>query len=265
MNLFNSRVKGMLLQELYMMRRSLEMINDIILMTIMTLIVFGFQYTYLSTRLNFTVGAKYLILGIILWEVLRIAQYTVSVTAMWNLWSNNLSNLFITPLSIRDYLVGVFVSSIVKSLLVFLVISTSAIFFFHFNIFEIGLVNLLLYYINLIIFSWWFGIVVMGLIFRFGTKIQSLTWALLGFFQPLMAVFFPLDILPSFMQKIALCLPLTHIFQAARANLIDSRTDWTAISIATLENLIYFVVSIYLFNYLFKKSKETGQFARNEV
>jgi ABC-2 type transport system permease protein len=156
------------------------------------------------------------------------------------------------------------VSGVAKTLLIFLLISLLALIFFDYNIFELGSVNLFFFFVNLIIFSWVIGIAVLGAIFRFGTRIQALAWGLIFLFQPLTASFFPAETLPSFLQKVAFALPATYIFEAARKSLVDPTTHWDLITIAFLLNVVYFAASLYFFNYMFRKSKESGQFARNE-
>src|SRR4030042_6180510 len=100
-----SRIKAILLQELYITKRSLEVILDLFFFSVMTIVVFGFVSIFLTHQLT-GAPAHYLILGLILWEIIRVNQYSISVGAMWNVWSRNLTNMFISPLSVGDYFVA---------------------------------------------------------------------------------------------------------------------------------------------------------------
>src|SRR6185436_15816117 len=115
-------IKALLFQEYFVMRHSLEAIVDIFFWSIINIIVFGFVNSYLtgSTR---SVASHYLLLGMILWEIVRITQYSISVTALWNVWSRNLSNMFITPLSITEYIFSQMLSGILKAFLVFTLVA----------------------------------------------------------------------------------------------------------------------------------------------
>lgn len=258
-----TRIKAVLWQELYITRNSLEIIIDLFFFSIMTVTVFGFVSLFLSGSVNST-SAHYLLLGILLWEIIRISQYSMSVGALWNIWSRNLSNMFITPLSLKEFMFAYILSATTKALLTFVFISLIATAVFNFNISSIGIINLLLAFVNLIIFSWTIGIVILGLIFRFGTRIQALAWGLIFLFQPLTAAFFPIKILPDFLKIVAYTLPPTYVFEAARNALADPSVNWYFAGIALLENIIYFLLSLWFFNAMFKKSKDTGQFARME-
>jgi ABC-2 type transport system permease protein len=257
------RVFGVLLQELYITKRSLEVIMDIFFFPVINVIVFGFISSFLSGGLN-NHAANYLLMGMILWQAIYITQYSISVGSLWNIWSRNLSNMFITPLSITEYLSAHILSGIFKAILTFLLFAGLGYFMFDFNIFQLGFVNLSLYFVNLIIFAISTGILILGAIFRYGTRIQALAWGLIFLFQPLTAALFPISVLPNFLQKISLFFPVTYIFEAARKSLVEPGIQWQLITTATIENVIYLALSIIFFQLMFRKAKDTGQFARNE-
>lgn len=253
----------MLTEEFYITKSSLEVFLDIFYYSFAAVFAFGFATVYFAKETAGN-GAYYLFLGLLLWEIIRVAQYTLSVGALWEVWSKNLTNIFISPISVTEYMAAQMFSGAIKAFLVFLMISLISIPLFSFNIFKIGLFNLALFYINLVMFAWFTGIVILGLIFRFGTKIQALAWGLIFLFQPLTAAFFPLSVLPSFMQHMAYAFPPTYVFEAARQSLSNPSINAEAFFKAFGLNIMYLIVGIMFFNYMFKKSKETGQFVKNE-
>lgn len=257
------RILAIIYQEIFITMHSMESINDIFLIAVINFLLFGFLSTYLVGSRN-PIVAQYLLLGMVLWEIIRIVQYSISVHTMWNIWSRNLSNLFVSPLSEVEFFAASTISAVIKGLLVTFLASIAAIFIFHFNIYKIGIPNLLLYALNLILFAFATGLVIVGCVFKFGTKIQALSWSVIPILQPLTANFYPLSILPNWIQKIALCIPVTYVFEGARRNLIDPTIQWNNILIALLENIIYITLAVILFRWFAKSSKTTGQFARNE-
>ena len=258
-----NRIIGILIQEYYITKRSLEVIMDLFFFTAMAFLAFGLVASFLFTTGNQTAGS-FLLIGIIFWEVIRVNQYSMSVGSLWNIWSRNLSNMFISPISINEYLFAHMLSGLLKSFLIFSMLVILAILLYGFNVFDLGISNVVASFINLIIFSWSVGILILGIIFRYGTRIQAFAWGLIFLFQPLTAAFFPLEILPQFVQYVALLLPPTFVFEALRGNVTDPTFNLSYQSIALAENIFYFVFSIWLFNILFNHSKKTGQFANNE-
>ncbi len=172
--------------------------------------------------------------------------------------------MFVAPISIAEYICAYTLSGILKSLIVFSLTSTLINFAFGFNILVLGLPYLILFIANLLLFAFAMGVMLLGLIFRFGAKIQSIAWGILPVIQPLSAALYPIKVLPQILQYIGYLLPPTYVFETARGLLLNNTFDWTLIGIGFSLNVIYCFFAIWFFNFMFRKSKETGQFARNE-
>jgi ABC-2 type transport system permease protein len=257
------RLKAVLLQEVYITARSMEVMVDLPFWSVMTVVVFGFVTKFLSSVMNPTV-AQYLYLGTIMWEIIRITQYSMSLGALWNVWSHNFSNMFITPLSMPEYILAQILSAAVKTLVLFSVVALVAAALFDFNVLRMGLGNLALLCVNLLCFGYSMGLLILGIILRLGTRIQALAWGLVLVFQPLTAAYYPLSVMPPPLQAVARLFPPTFVFEAARASLEEPVIHWGDISTAAVENVIYFGFAVWFFNYMYRRSRETGQFARNE-
>ncbi len=257
------RVWAVLLQEVYITSRSVEVLVDLPFWSLTTVFVFGFVTRFLSTVMNPTY-AQYLYLGTLLYEIIRITQYSMSLGALWNVWSRNFTNMFITPLSMTEYVIAQMLSGLVKAVVLFGLVAAIAAAIFDFNVFQMGVGNLTLLALNLVFFAYSLGLVVLGIIFRLGTRIQALAWGLVMIFQPLCAAFYPLAVLPPVLQAIALAFPPTYVFEAARIGLTTPGVQWTYVGIAALENVLYFGLSVWFFSFMYRRSRQTGQFARNE-
>jgi ABC-2 type transport system permease protein len=151
-----------------------------------------------------------------------------------------------------------------KALCVFIPTSLLSIPIFHFSIYTLGAGNLLLFFFSLMMFAVSLGLIILGLIFRFGTRIQAFAWGLLPIFQPFTAVFYPVSVLPEFLRPLAYALPPTYIFEAIRTSLVKPSIQWELIGMSFIGNLVYFSFALWFFNFMFNKSKEKGQFARLE-
>lgn len=257
------RIKAIILQELYITKNSLEIIIDLFYFSVITIIVFGLVSVYLAGT-NSPISAQYILVGMILWEIIRITQYSISVGALWNIWSRNLSNMFVTPLTLSEYMLATMIAGIIKTGIILVLISVIAAFLFGFNILNIGIVNLLLALVNLTVFAWSVGVIILVVIFRYGQRIQALAWGLVFLFQPLTAAFFPVSVLPEPLRNLAYIFPPTYVFEAARLALINPSVNWNAMGMSFAQNIIYFVLSLWFFNFMFNKSKDIGQFAKNE-
>lgn len=251
------------MQEIFITRRSYEVINDIGVYPLWSIIVFGFLTIYLA-GVTGQVIAHYVLTGIILWQVINITQYSIAVGCLWDVWARNLTNIFITPVSNSEYLIAYTISGAIKAVIVMILAGIVSILVFHFNILSLGIINLLLFFVNLSFFAFSFGIFILGLLFRFGTRIQAFAWGLITFFQPLMAVIYPVSVLPKPLQVISYLLPPTYVFEGARASLTDPHIQWSYNIKAFLLNVLFCILAVTFFNLMFKKSREIGQFAKLE-
>jgi ABC-2 type transport system permease protein len=245
------RIRAVLLQEVYITLRSVEVLVDLPFWSLMTVVVFGFVTKFLATVMNPTI-AQYLYLGTLMWEVMRVTQYSMSLGALWNVWSHNFSNMFIAPLSMAEYVIAQMISGAIKALVLFALVALIAAWVFDFNLFSMGLGTLTLAFLNLLWFAYSIGLFILGIIFRLGTRIQALAWGLVLIFQPLTAAYYPLAVMPPVLQTVARAFPPTYVFEAARASLSAPEVRWD------------FVLSVWFFQYMYRRSRETGQFARNE-
>lgn len=258
------RIKAMLWQELFITYRSGEVIADVFVMPFGSFLVFGFLSLYLSGH-DPSLG-KLVIIGMLLWQVIWVVQYSVTLGSLWNVWSRNLTNIFITPIRVGEYILAHTLSGVAKAALMLTLSAALSVHAFNFNLLDIGLVPLVLAFVNFTLFAYAVGVVLLGLIFRYGTRVQALAWGTITFLQPLVAAFYPLEIMPSALQFIAKTFPATYTFEAARFALFNSGAiDWNLFGAAFALNAVYVIACTALFVHFYNSSRDTGQFARNET
>ncbi len=241
------RIWAVFLRQLYLYRRSFTRILDAFYWPTVDLILWGFITLYLEeASQSLPHYVSFFLGGLILWNILLRAQQGLSVSFLEDIWARNLLNLFVSPLKISEYLAGLALVSIVKVALAFGVMSTLAALLFGFQILVLGF-WLLLFTLNLCAMGWAIGLVTMASILRFGQEAEILAWALALLFLPVSAVFYPVEILPPWLQKIAALVPASYVFEGMRALLLERVIHPVLILKATWLNLLYLVTSYLLF------------------
>src|SRR5436853_2757453 len=254
------RITAILMQEFFVTTRSVEVVMDIFFFPLINIVVFGFLSLYLEGS-NESIVGQYVLLGMLLWQVIWIIEYSVAVGSLWNIWARNLSNMFIAPLMVKEYILAHTLSGIAKASFMLLFSATLSFFVFKLNILTIGILPLTLAFINFAFFAFSMGIAILGLIFRYGTRIQAFAWGVVPVFQPLSAAFYPLKVMPLPLQFVAYLFPPTYTFEAARYSLAYHIINWQLFGISFAENIFYCIVCIIFFSKMFEKSRDTGQFA----
>ena len=259
MNLSWPRIKAVLLHSYYHTTHSVETWVDLGWFTIIQLAVFGSMSTFFAGT-NEELGRN-LLLGFFCWEVVRIGQYCVTVTLLWEVWAHSLTTIFISPLTLIEFFVGQMIAGIIKTLGIVLTLSVLSKVLFGFWIFTLGPISLA-YILLLLITSYGVGLTISSLIIRFGTDIQSLAWGLVFLLQPISAIYYPVEALPSQVRWIAFASPITFVMETARMQLATKTINWNYLIAATLLAFTYLAVGCFLLNTMYKKSKKLGTFAR---
>ena len=68
--------------------------------------------------------------------------------------------------------------------------------------------------------SWAIGLGVSGLVLRNGLGAEGLAWSALFFIMPFACVYYPVAVLPPWLQAVAWCLPPTYVFEGLRAAVV---------------------------------------------
>ena len=71
-------------------------------------------------------------------------------------------------------------------------------------------------------------------------------------------IYYPLTILPDWLQVIAKMLPLVYIFEEVRSILVNGYANYSNILTALELNLIYFVSAIFIFYLAFYGARKKG-------
>lgn len=106
--------------------------------------------------------------------------------------------------------------------------------------------------------GWWIGILVSGLILRFGKKVQILVWGFAALFAPLSAIYYPVSVLPQWAQKITMFVPTSYVFEGAREVLAMGSLDLTKIYIGFLLNIIFLFIALIFLQRSFNKALRDG-------
>ncbi len=260
-----TRIKGIIFQSIFLLRHSLEDVVDVFFWPSIDVIIWGFMTTYF-TQLQGPVSGVigFLLSGLILWNIVWRAQQDVTISLLKNAWSKNLLNLFSSPLTIWEFITATMGLGLIKIIVTLAFVSAIAFFLYSFNIFVLGF-YLLPFFVSLILFAWAAGIFITGLIVRFGMRIQVFAWSLVILIQPLSAVFYPVSILPSLLQKMAWFLPTSHIFEGMREILQGKPLSLEHLIWAFGLNLVYLALTSWFFAFMYKRARETGRLVKTEM
>ncbi|WP_439572255.1 ABC transporter permease [Phreatobacter sp.] len=252
------RVGALCLRYTYLIASSWPRLLELIYWPILNLLTWGFlqNYAMASTNRTLFVGGA-LVSGLLLWEILFRGQIGFSISFLEEVWSRNLGNILMSPLRPFEFVAALMVMSLLRLAVGMIPATLLAIAFFGFDIARIGF-GFAAFFALLVVTGWAVGLVVAGLILRHGLGAESLAWTIMFVFWPLCCVYYPLSILPVWLQPIALALPPTHVFEGMRAVLSDGVLRLDHLAAAAAINVLWIVAAAYAFSALLDRARDAG-------
>jgi ABC-2 type transport system permease protein len=252
------RVGAMVLRYWYLLRSSWPRVLDLIYWPAVQMLMWGFLQLYISENSSFFMRAGGTFIGaVLLWDILFRGQIGFSISFLEEMYARNLGNLMMSPLRPSEFVTALMVMSLIRLAIGMVPVTLMAIAFFDFNLWGFG-IALAVFFLNLILTSWAIGILVAGLLLRNGLGAESLAWTFMFLFLPLTCVYYPVAVLPGWLQPVAWSLPPTYVFEGMRALLIEQvfRADLMIQAFAI--NIGYFAAATVAFYLLLASARRHG-------
>ena len=252
------KIYGLSLRHIYLIKSSFPRILDLIYWPSVQVFLWGFIsqfFTLNSSYYNNTVGV--ILTAAILYDFLFRSSISYNMMFLEEIWSRNFTNLFIAPIKISEIIAALTITSIVRTLIGLIPAVLLAIPLFGVSIFKLGL-PLLFLLLSLYIFGISLGLFVTSGLMRFGPSFENIAWASLFFLAPLGCIYYPIEILPSWLQLIAKGLPLVHIFEEMRNILINQTVNVVEIVLSLVISGFYFALGVATFYIAYYGAKIRG-------
>jgi ABC-2 type transport system permease protein len=253
-----NRVGAMVRRYWYLLRSSWPRILDLIYWPAVQMLMWGFLQLYVSQNDSFFARTGGVFIGaVLLWDILFRGQLGFSISFLEEMYARNLGNIMMSPLRPAEFIVALMIMSIVRLSIGMIPVSFLAIAFFDFNLWGFGFA-LAAFFVNLILTSWAIGIFVAGLLLRNGLGAESLAWTIMFLFLPLTCVYYPVAVLPEWLQYAAWALPPTYVFEGMRALLIDHVFRADLMVEAFGFNVVLFAAASFAFLKLLQSARVQG-------
>jgi len=249
-----------MLRYTYLHRRSIPRVMEIFFWPLMNLLVWGFVTLYMRS-VAVPGAVLFLLGGVIFWDILYRSQQAISLTITEELWVRNIINLFVAPIRPGEIVAAACIVGVFKAVITTVFLTILAFALYDFNMAAMGLA-LVPFFLNLLVFGWAVGMITMAVIFRFGRASEALIWGVPFLIQPLSAVFYPLDVLPVWLQPVSLILPSTYVFEGMRAALDRGVADTRLLAAAASLNVLWLAGAAFFFALMLKKVRERGYLGR---
>ncbi|MCX7974381.1 MAG: ABC transporter permease [Candidatus Aminicenantes bacterium] len=257
-----NRIWALFLRHIYLYPRSFSRLMELFYWPFLDLVVWGFISLYLMRfGRNMPNFVAFLLGALILWDILFRSQQGISVSFLEDIWARNLLNLFVSPLGAGEYIFALMLFSGAKVLMAGTIMALLAWFLFSFNLFILGL-SLVGFILGLVAMGWAIGLLTLSLILRFGQQAEILAWGIAFLFQPVSAVFYPLSVLPNWLQQIARFVPSAYVFEGMREVILNGQVSFRHLFLCFLLDAFYLGLAFLFYRRVFRIVREKGLLAK---
>jgi ABC-2 type transport system permease protein len=252
------RVNALVLRYWYLLRSSWPRLIELIYWPMVQVFTWGLIQFYIAEHSGFfaRVGAS-IIGAMLLWEIMFRGQLGFSVSFLEEMWARNIGNLMMSPLRPAEFITALMIMSLIRLAIGMVPVFIVAFAFFGFNAYDLG-IAFVIFFANLILTSWALCILVSGILLRHGLGAESLAWTLTFLILPISCVYYPVSVLPYWLQYFAWLLPPTYVFEGLRALVIDQTFRGDLMLTAFALNIFYFAVATFAFLQLLDSARRQG-------
>ena len=257
-----SRIGAIVLRQLFLYRGSPQRILPIFAWVAVDITLWGFISRYLNTvgqpGMNFVPA---LLGAVLLWDFLTRVMQGVTMAFFEDVWSRNFLNFFATPLRISEYLAGLVITGVGTSLvgLLAMVGIAWAAFGLSFAAYGAALAPFLAV---LFLTGVALGVFGASIVLRLGPASEWLIWPIPTLVSPFAGVFYPISVLPGWMQAVSKTLPPAYVFEGMRAIIAGKPAPWDRLAIGGGLAVVYVLVACLTFALVYRYAIRTGLIAR---
>lgn len=252
------RVAALVVRYLYLMRSSWPRLLELAYWPTVQMILWGLINRFLAGHSDWVAQTGGLLIGaVLLWDVLFRAQLGVSLPFFEEMYSRNLGNLFVTPLRPFELALALLLISLLRTVIGVGAAAGLAILLYRYSVFDMGLA-LVAFFSLLMIMGWSIGLMVVALVMRWGLGAEGLAWAIIFAFAPLSGIYYPVSVLPGWLQGVALSMPSAHVFEGMRALVREHYFSMHHFWAAAALNVVYIAVGFALFLLAHRVARKRG-------
>ena len=255
-------IAGILLRQFYLIRGSPVRVLPMFAWVAIDIVLWGFITRYLDAVSGARVNFVATLLGaVLLWDFCTRIMQGLTTAFLEDVWSRNFLNVFATPLRIGEYISGLVATGIATSVVGLVIMLLLATLAFGLSFLSLGLA-LVPFLLVLFVFGIALGVLASAMVLRLGPASEWLVWPIPALLSPFAGVFYPLSVLPPWMQVVGHLLPPSYVFASMRSALAGSGVSHASLASGIALALIDILLASYLFLRIYGYAVRTGLLAR---
>jgi ABC-2 type transport system permease protein len=212
-----------------------------------------------ETEIDTNFLITYLLVGTLVWRFLASIFNNISEMIAWERWEGTIEYTFMAPVRRFNQMLGQTIFAIVYSLVFTVIIGVVVAAFFDLVSATVVLLVGSLSFVGI-------GVVASILPLLYPERGAQMTNIVQAFFLLVSGIYYPISVLPSWLQTLAKISPATYVLEGMRAALLPGTVDASPMSYVLplfLMGIVMLPLGIYLFQQAERYTKRTGKLKRN--
>jgi ABC-2 type transport system permease protein len=256
------RIAAVVLRQLYLYMGSPQRVLPLFIWVTLDVVLWGFITRFLGQVSHSTFGFVPGLLGaVLLWDFLTRVMQGITTAFFEDVWSRNFLNVFAAPMRVTEYVAGLVTIGVTNSLIALaaMFVVAWAVFGLSFLAYGIAIAPFLMV---LFLTGIALGVLGAGMVLRLGPASEWLIWPIPTLLAPFAGVFYPLSVLPGWMQAVSRALPPAYVFSGMRDIVAGKPAPWGELAIGGGLALAYLALACAFFAAVYRYAIRTGLIAR---
>jgi len=219
-----------------------------------------------ETQINTNFLITYLLIGTLVWRFLASIFNNISEMIAWERWEGTIEYTFMAPVHRFNQMIGQTIFAILYSLIFTVIIGVVVAAFFDL---DFGNADFTAATIILLVGSLSFvgiGVVASILPLLYPERGAQMTNIVQAFFLLVSGIYYPISVLPEWLQVLARISPATYVLEGMRSALLPGTVEKSPMSFVPpllVMGVVMLPLGIYLFQRAERYTKRTGKLKRN--
>ena len=159
---------------------------------------------------------SFILVGTMALSAVQVCQLDVADAALFDIWAKSMKHQFLSPVRIYHLALGSWLVGVGRGLVVWGLMAWIGTWAFGFDFVGGGPVSIGLFLLGCFLTALCVGLLVCSLVLLFGTRAETSAWAAVNFVVMLSGIYYPVSVLPDWVQLISAAVPLTYFLDAFR-------------------------------------------------
>jgi ABC-2 type transport system permease protein len=208
----------------------------------------------------------YLVVGTLVWRYLSLIFYWITDIIGLERWEGTIEYTLMAPVRRLTHMAGQTVFAVVYSFIFTGIILAVTVLLFKIDLSDANLLGATLVLLSGSLSFIGVGIVGSILPLLFPERGSQMTHVIIALLLLISGVYYPIDVLPGVLQKLAILSPATYVLHGVRIGLLEGAPFsalWSDIWPALLMGMIAVPIGLRIFNVAEKYAKRVGKLHRN--